>query len=430
MGIQDMHRSSDRRISLALGIVLGVLTIAFALRPEPPVDLAVYLRAGQRFFGGGGLYGPSWGAPLDHPLPYTYPPLWAAVGSAVSWLPWRVVAGAWFLLNVALLVWIVRMSFERFLATRGADRPRWLAILLLIATISAPIAATLWLGQVGIALTAAILADTVPRRTRLPRGVLVGAATAVKLTPGVFVVYWAVTGRLREATRAIGTALGLWLVVAALRPAPSWTFWTSVVFDSSRIGNLADIVNQSLRGMLLHVGWSAQAPWLGLAVAIACVGLWRARRAHALGNELAAVTLVGLTGLAISPVSWIHHAVWIVPAVGVVLGAGERAGRVRVAVAVAVLYVLRLPDWANDLSLHGAFGFLVGNAYVLGYLALIAWLPIDRPVRRRQTVASASWPHAASIERPRVSRTVTFAPARSSVATNRATRAGGEPSTA
>ena len=43
--------------------------------------------------------------------------------------------------------------------------------------------------------------------------------------------------------------------------------------------------------------------------------------------------------------------------------------------------------------------------------------------------ASASWPHAASIERPRVSRTVTFAPSFSSVCTNRLMRAGGEPST-
>ena len=43
--------------------------------------------------------------------------------------------------------------------------------------------------------------------------------------------------------------------------------------------------------------------------------------------------------------------------------------------------------------------------------------------------ASASWPHAASIERPRVSRTVTFAPSFSSVCTKRRMRAGGEPST-
>jgi alpha-1,2-mannosyltransferase len=302
-------------------------------------------------------------------------------------------------------------------------------VLLLVATITAPITATLWLGQLGIVLTAAILADTVPRTTRLPRGVLVGAATAVKLTPGIFIVYWALTGRVREALRAAGTAIGLWLVVAALRPATSWTFWTSVVFDTSRVGNLADAVNQSVRGLLLHVGWTSKLAWLPLAAAIACAGLLRARRAHRVGDELAAVTLVGLTGLAISPVSWIHHAVWIVPAIGVVLGAGDRRTRVRAAVAIAVLYILRLPDWANDLSLHGPIGFLLGNADILGYLALLVWLPIESRTPLGQTDASASWPHAASIERPRVSRTVTLAPARSSVATNRAIRAGGEPST-
>jgi alpha-1,2-mannosyltransferase len=202
------------------------------------------------------------------------------------------------------------------------------------------------------------------------------------------------------------------------------------VFDNSRVGNPADAVNQSLHGMLLHTGLTAPTPWLALSALVACLGLYRARRAHMLGNELAAVTLVGLTGLGISPVSWIHHAVWIVPAAGVILGAGTRGTRVRSAIAIAVLYVLRLPDWANDLSLRGPLGFLVGNAYILGYLAVIAWLPIDDPVVRGQTDARASWPHAASIERPRVSRTVTLAPARSSAATNRAIRPGGEPSTA
>jgi alpha-1,2-mannosyltransferase len=425
-----MEASSGRRVPLALAVALGLIAVAFALRPEPPVDLAVYLRAGQRFFEGGGLYGPSWGAPLDHPLPYTYPPLWAAAAASVSWLPWRVVTGLWFLVNAALFVWIVQLSFGRFLRTRGDEGSRWLALLVLVGTVSAPIAATLWLGQVGIVLTAAVLADTVPRTRRLPHGVLVGAATAVKLTPGIFIIYWAVTGRVREALRALGTAIGLWLVVAAFRPALSWTFWTSVVFDNSRVGNPADAVNQSVRGLLLHVGWTSQALWLALSAAIACAGLYRARRAHAVGDELAAVTLVGLTGLAISPVSWIHHGVWIVPAIGVVVGAGDRATRIRAAIAIAILYTLRLPDWANDLSVHGPLGILLGNAYILGYLALLAWLPIEPSAPRRQTEASASWPQAASIERPRVSRTVTLAPARSSEATNRAIRSGGDPSTA
>ena len=371
-----------RRISKAPALWVGLLALVFALRPHPPVDLAVYLQAGQRFLAGGGLYGPGWGAALDHPLPYTYPPLWAAAVSVVSWAPWRLVTGVWALVNAVLFVWIAQVSFDRFLATRGEARSRTLALLACAGMCAAPIAATLWLGQVGVVLTAAILADTLPRTQRLPRGILVGAATAVKLTPGLFVIYWALTGRLREAGRAAATAVGLTLAVAVLRPGLSRSFWTSVVFDTSRVGNPADVVNQSVRGLLLRIDAPSVALWLVCGAVLAGVGLQRARRAHRNGDELAAVTLVGLTGLALSPISWIHHGVWIVPAIGVVLGSGESRARVRAAIALAVVFVLRLPDWTVDLSLTGPFALVFGNADVLAYFALILLLPVGRPVPR------------------------------------------------
>src|SRR4029077_201040 len=43
-------------------------------------------------------------------------------------------------------------------------------------------------------------------------------------------------------------------------------------------------------------------------------GFWRARRAALGGDELAAVTLTGLVGALVSPVTWVHHIVWLFPA--------------------------------------------------------------------------------------------------------------------
>lgn len=357
--------------------IAAIAAVAFALRPRPPVDLAVYLRAGQRFVADGVLYGPHWGASLDRPLPYTYPPLWAGFMSSVVWLPWRLVAGAWAALNVLLFVWIIRTSFGRFLERRNEGALAWLT---LVGMATAPVAATLWFGQLGIVLTAAVMADTLPgARRRLPAGVLVGAATAVKLTPGIFIVYWAITGRVKDALRALGTALALTLVVAVVRPATSGVFWTSTVLDTSRVGDVTSFVNQSLRGALLRAGVPSTLLWIVLVGTITLVGLGRARRAHRSGDELAAITLVGLTGLAISPVSWIHHAVWIMLAIGVTLGDGRSVERRRAAIAMTALFLLRLPDWTADLSLGGPAALLLGNAYLLAYVALIAWLPVDEP---------------------------------------------------
>ena len=44
------------------------------------------------------------------------------------------------------------------------------------------------------------------------------------------------------------------------------------------------------------------------------LGSVRIRRAVAAGDTLLAVTVTGFIGVLISPVSWIHHAVWIAPA--------------------------------------------------------------------------------------------------------------------
>jgi alpha-1,2-mannosyltransferase len=364
---------------LALGVLaLFVVPLAAAtmLRDAPPVDLAVYLRAGRTFLTGGALYADGWGAALAHPLPYTYPPLWAALVAPLSWLHWRAASIVLLALNLVLLVWVVRLAYARFLAT--IDRSRLaLAVLVVVMAVTTPIGSVFWFGQVGILLAAACLADVVPERTRLPRGLLVGFATAVKLTPGLFIVYWVVTKRWRAAITAAVTSAGLWLVSAAIRPDLSREFWSNVIFRTDRVGDPGFVSNQSLYGALVRAGWANRPVWAVVALAALAIGLLRARDAHLRGDELAAATIVGLTTLLISPVSWIDHAVWIVPASGILLADG-RDPRRRVAWAgLVALFVLRIPDWVADgaLPLGAALTTLLENAYLWAYVALVILLP-------------------------------------------------------
>jgi alpha-1,2-mannosyltransferase len=296
------------------------------------------------------------------------------VSATFGWMPWRLASALWALVNALLLVWIVRLSFAAYLRAREASSSRVLPLLVIAAAATTPIALTFWFGQVGIVLTAACLADTLGRRTRLPRGVLVGLATAVKLTPGIFVVFWLVTGRVKAALVAAATTVGCWALAAALRPDLSRTFWTKVLFDYGRIGDTASTNNQSLLGLVQRLGSSGGVLWLAVACAALAVGMYRAREAHRVRDELAAVTLVGLTGLLVSPISWSHHAVWIVPVAGIVLGDGRSRRRTLAALAIAAVYVSRLPDWSSLVG--GPLAFLSGNAYVLGYLALLLLLPV------------------------------------------------------
>jgi alpha-1,2-mannosyltransferase len=105
--------------------------------------------------------------------------------------------------------------------------------------------------------------------------------------------------------------------------------------------------------------------------------MYRGRRAHEAGDELAAVTLIGIATLLASPVSWIHHAVWIVPATGVLLGDGtDRRRRVAWA-ATTALFLANVPVVASTgLALPAPLALIVDNAYVLAYWVLLLLLPI------------------------------------------------------
>ena len=365
-------------IAAAILVTASAVILAIALGVGTMKDLEVYLLAGRRFGDGATLYGEHFGHALPTPLPYTYPPMWAAAMTLVAWLPWRAVDVAWTLLDLVLLVWVVRISYARFLDRLGERR--WIAWACLIAVcgLTAPVLSVFDLGQLGIVLMALVLADALPRTTRLPRGVLVGVATAIKLLPGLFVLYWAVTKRWRATAIAGTTAVGLWALTALIRPSVSSTYWIQIAIHPERAGDASDVFNQSLNGMLERTGLTSTAVWAVVALAVLAMGLWRAREAHIAGDELAAVSIVALAGVLISPISWVHHAVWIVPVTGVLLGDGRVRARWIAWSATLLLFLADVPLWGRAGMPLGPFGSITNNAFVLAMLVLLVFLPVER----------------------------------------------------
>ncbi len=148
-------------------------------------------------------------------------------------------------------------------------------------------------------------------------GIGIGLATAIKLTPGVFIVYLLVTKRWRAALTASATAAGATLVAAALAPDASRVFWTDALWNTDRVGMPAFISNQSLNGAVSRL--NAEDPSMllwGLAV-LAVLAVWavRVRKAVAVGDERTGFALTGVVGCLISPITWVHHLVWLIPAV-------------------------------------------------------------------------------------------------------------------
>ena len=161
-----LRRAIDTRpgwVAAAIGVLtIGTMIVIAVGIGGPMKDLEVYLLAGRAFGRGADIYADGFGHVLATPLPYTYPPSWAAALSLVAWLPRGWLGLGWTLLNVALLLWVTRVSYRAFLDGQGAVWPVALACVAGIMAFSAPVLSVFDLGQVGILLLAMVLADTIP----------------------------------------------------------------------------------------------------------------------------------------------------------------------------------------------------------------------------------------------------------------------------
>jgi alpha-1,2-mannosyltransferase len=212
--------------------------------------------------------------------------------------------------------------------------------------------------------------------------VLLGLATAVKLTPGIFIVYLVVVRRPREALTAAASAAGATLLAWILLPAESAHYWGHLVFDDRRIGSAGNVWNQSIRGAVARLTGSADRGhllWLALAMAVLAAGLLLAARLHAGGDPMLGIGVAAVTGLLVSPISWNHHWVWALPlAVGLwrraVVTAEPRhwwlAGAWTATFCVASLSWWPLAH--HDDYRLGVVGTIAGDCYILVALAVAA----------------------------------------------------------
>lgn len=154
-------------------------------------------------------------------------------------------------------------------------------------------------------------------KKRWPTGILIGIASAIKLTPAIFIIYLLVTGRTRSAIRAAIVTVMLTVAGFIVAPADSARFWLQGNFADTAWMihpiSVDDVSNQSLNGALLRL--FGHVPVLSLIVGLvtACIGLAVAVIAHRRGEPVAGMLACAITGLLVSPLSWHEHWVWIVP---------------------------------------------------------------------------------------------------------------------
>jgi alpha-1,2-mannosyltransferase len=237
-----------------------------------------------------------------------------------------------------------------------------------------PMRETFLFGQVNMLLVALVAGDLLfgVARGKKWAGIAIGLATAVKLTPGLFILYLLITKRFKAAFVAMATASVVTLVAAAISPNAAREFFTQALWDTDRVGALSFVSNQSLQGVVarLDPAHPNKYIWLVLVVGVLVVWVIRSRRVAAVGDEAAGLALTGVVSCLISPVTWVHHLVWLVPALLLLVD----RGRAWLAGGLYVLLCTRLV-WVFDKRFGGVGGFLGSNAYVWASLVLLFAVP-------------------------------------------------------
>jgi alpha-1,2-mannosyltransferase len=282
-------------------------------------------------------------------------------------------------LTTALLVWWFAGPLLKRLPT-----PVWFAfgVACCLALAFEPVRETITFGQVNTLLLTLVAGDMLlgVARGRRWAGVGIGLATAVKLTPGIFIVYLLITRRWRAAAVASGTAAGATLLAGAVFPDETREFWTSALWDTNRVGVLSFLSNQSERGFLARLPIDRVESRVWLLCVLVTLGFWIFRVRRAPADVMGGLALTGVAGCLISPVTWVHHCVWLIPALIRCVDAGPagpgRTAWPRYLAGSAYLIMTSRVTWLWETAPRPPLEIIGGNLYVWFSLALLAWTPI------------------------------------------------------
>lgn len=278
------------------------------------VDLHVYLGGAAALDHPGTLYCYVYADQTpDFPLPFTYPPFAAVVFYPLRLLPFGLVAFLWQIATMAALYGSIRIS-QRLTGVRPGTGHRVAMLWTAVAIWIEPLRSTFDYGQINVLLMLAVLWAVATTRWWLS-GLLVGAAAGIKLTPAIAGVYLVGARRWAAAVfSAVVFAATVGLSALVVGDQVRYYF-TQLLGDAHRVGPVATSFNQSWRGGISRiVGYDAgYGPPVLAAIGITAVLALLAWWALGPGDRLGRLLVVELFGLLLSPISWTHHWVWLVP---------------------------------------------------------------------------------------------------------------------
>lgn len=331
--------------------------------------------------------------------PYVQTPLWALLLAPLcthtSFPAFNHLFAVLTLLSFAAAVWLVARFWTPHLL-----HPLPLAAVLLLLWFSVPFQYAMTLMQTHIFFVLLTLASLLlaERRRPLLAGLLLAIAAAIKLTPGVLVLYWLLSRRWKAAaSMAVCSVLLFAITRAAVGPHLVATY----LDDLHRVAGTLLVAqnNQSLAAWVMGRSFPADeifdtqayplpnalrllSTLLVLACALAGGLLDRFTPPSPVAPTGALFALVGAT--IFTPIAWTHYSILLLAPLMLLADRARHLRSLVLAACVLVIVALTLPPLASDV-IHGDLGrfALVRSEFYagllcLGALALSAYLQRKR----------------------------------------------------
>jgi len=292
---------------------LGVVSVQESFQHLGLLDTQVYRMGGQAVLDRASVYDAVY--PWDK-LPFTYSPF-----AAIAFVP--LAAAGWTggaaLMTIASIVASLRVCqiSVGLLRDRCAAGPIALWVIAMCILVGLwPVRSTLEYGQVNIVIMWLVMEDLLGRGSKHRwSGVLLGIAIGIKLTPLVFLGMLVWSRQFRRTAVAISTMAATILVGFLVMPGQAWSYWTDKLFETSRVGATDFVANQAVSGIIARFfGAPITSIWLLAAGGIFVLASWQGARLWRAELRLEAVSAAAIGGLLVSPISWSHHWVWMLPA--------------------------------------------------------------------------------------------------------------------
>ncbi|ANY08753.1 glycosyltransferase 87 family protein [Pseudonocardia sp. HH130630-07] len=302
-------------ISLCVTVPLLVVSLfwSWTRLGNYALDLDIYRIGVEVWLAGGDMYGVL-PAPMNGPLlPFIYPPFAAITMVPLAAVPYPVAFTVQFVASLVSLAICIALAIRIAWPAGGRRAPLVLGVPVLAATLLIePVAQTYAFGQINLVLMMLVAVDCLAPRTRWPRGLLLGLAAAIKLTPGGMILFFLVRRDWKAAGVAVATGIVATGIGFLVDVDSSVRYWF-VGGPAAGVSGSTFFSNETVQAVLARQEvpepWFTVL-WLGIVAGLLALAVPVIRRTE----PVIAMSATAAVVLMATPTAWSHHWVWVVPA--------------------------------------------------------------------------------------------------------------------